>query len=516
MTRHQSCCSKDPGRFRFLGAIAVATLLFIVWLSSSTPRAYASVPACGPLVSGVHQVSTPEQLAAVARGADDAGECGRRASYLQTQPIRLSGSWTPIPSSFRGTFDGGGHAINGLVVNWPGNYAGMFNFLATGAAVRNVHLVDATISVTLTSLTFAGALAGAVDPLATITNSSTSGSVSGGSFAGGLVGYNGGRISASYSSVAVSGVNTVGALVGSNDGEIVNSYATGDIAGSNRVGGLVGHNSLGSIEASYSKGTVSGISDVGGLVGTSDSTVLQSFYDSETSGRSDSGKGVAKLTTELKDIATYTTANWDIVQGWNPFDSTGTPKRIWGICPQFNNGYPFLLWQTSSDPCGSAAVAAASSAVSPAVHLDLKAKVGTSVAGTQVLAEGEGLKPGSPYSLIVRSTPVNLTSGTVSQGGRFSHTLSMPTGISSGVHTITLTATGSGGQHLTLSQAFTVGPSGEFVALGPVLSQTARGLAVTGSNFSLGAGIGSVASILLLGGLTLALARKRLIAGERS
>jgi hypothetical protein len=425
--------------------------------------------------------------------------------YRQTANIDLAGcTWTPIGnndnefghtfSDRQASYDGGGFVIRGLKVV-GGDQIGLFGH--SRGTIRNVGIENA--------------------------------SVSGGGVAGALVGLNLGDVFNSYSSGSVAsraGRNGIGGLIGINNGVVENSYSVASVRGAEGVGGLAGYHTNGSgyrIENSFAAGSVTrdpapGVR-IGGLFGDnsgSNGSVVASFWDTQTTGETAFVlEGAAgKTTVQMKDIATYTTApaNWDIVQGWVPFDPTGTPERIWGICPQFNNGYPFLLWQVTSDPCGSSAT---SSVVSPAIHLDLKAKIGTSVGGTQVLMEGQGLRPGSSYSLVVRSNPVTVKSGTVSQGGRFSHTLSMPAGISSGAHTITLTATGSGAQQLTLSQSFTVGSSGEFVALGPVLSQDARGLAATGPESSIVVGIGSLSLILLASGLALALARKRWATTDR-
>jgi len=500
-------------------ASLVWALMLLSGLALPVTPASAATPACGPLVGGVHQVSTEEHLKAVGRGLDDAGDCGRRALYLQTQSIQLTGLWTPIPV-FRGTYDGGGHQISGLVIERDGNVQGMFTFLAgpivsgdPSALVKNVNLVDARVAVP--NIQFqTGAIAGALENGAQIINSSASGTVTGGQRIGGLVGTSDGTISKSYSSVNVSGTNGVGGIVGVNWGEIFDSYSSGTVSGSLQVGGLVGDNVtgfFGFIESSYSIGPVTGASDVGGLVGRNTSEVRGSLYNSETSGQNDTGKGLAKSTAELKSIATYTTApaNWDIVQGWVPYNPTGTPARIWGICPEFNSGYPFLLWQASSNPC---VVAPSTNSVgaSPAIHMDLKATVGNLVAGAPVLMEGEGLKPGSAYSLIVRSNPHTLMAGTVSEAGRFSHTVRMPAGIAPGLHTITFSAVGSGGQQIFLSQAFTVGNSGEFAALGSVSGQNPRGLAATGVGPSLLSKFGLLTLGLLAIGAAFSLAHQRL------
>lgn len=137
-----------------------------------------------------------------------------------------------------------------------------------------------------------------------------------------------------YSTSQVSGHNYVGGLIGyiHNYGSLVNSYAMGNVSGNDRVGGLLGQiSNCTTFNRHYSCGVVSGSSNVGGLVGylstvpfvnyTSD---YSSFYDSQISGQTDTGKGTPKTTAEMK--LRYTFREWD-------FD-------VWEITPSINNGYP--------------------------------------------------------------------------------------------------------------------------------------------------------------------------------
>ncbi len=70
----------------------------------------------------------------------------------------------------------------------------------------------------------------------------------------------------------------------------------------------------------------------------SSSTITDSFYDSDTSGQSDTGKGKDKTTSEMKALVTFTdtssvdlTGSWDFYSTWE-IDSSGT----------INDGYPYL------------------------------------------------------------------------------------------------------------------------------------------------------------------------------
>jgi hypothetical protein len=99
----------------------------------------------------------------------------------------------------------------------------------------------------------------------------------------------------------------------------------------------------GTVSKSYSTGSVTGYSSVGGLVGTNEGgTVSNSFWDTETSGQATSDGGTGKTTMEMKSIATFSDAGWNIIAVANP--NTRNPAYIWNIV----NGvtYPFLNWQS--------------------------------------------------------------------------------------------------------------------------------------------------------------------------
>lgn len=113
-------------------------------------------------------------------------------------------------------------------------------------------------------------------------------SATSGTHSGGLVGYNnsGATITQSYSTSAVTGHDNTGGLSGSNYGSITESYATGNVSGSSYVGGLVGL-SQSTISDCYATGTASG-TNAGGLVGYVDSNSVANCYSTGTA----SGGGV--------------------------------------------------------------------------------------------------------------------------------------------------------------------------------------------------------------------------------
>ena len=187
------------------------------------------------------------------------------------------GNWS---SRFSGTFDGKGYKITNLYINRPSTHgAGLFGCTGSGSEIKDVGLEE-------------------VD-------------VSGNMNVGGLVGYNHGTITNSYSNGSVNGLSRVGGLVGYSFGTITNSYSSGSVTGDYDVGGLVGYNKEGTITNSYSSGSVSGNNNVGGLVGLSYRTITNSYWDNQTSGQSSSDGGTGKTTAQMKQQTTFS--------GWNEF-----------------------------------------------------------------------------------------------------------------------------------------------------------------------------------------------------
>ena len=204
---------------------------------------------------------------------------------------RDSQGWTPIGEpgeglGFDATFDGNGHAIRNLFINWPAtNHVGLFRATTTQSTVRNLSLD----SVSVTGKAHVGALAGL--NRGSIANVSASGSVSASSNnAGGLTGTNLGAIAESNSSASVSAQGgRAGGLCGatravqdsSETVAIANSFATGNVVSqSDQAGGLLGHAVNATITGSYATGAVSGKNRVGGLIGEADGVTVIGTYSS--------------------------------------------------------------------------------------------------------------------------------------------------------------------------------------------------------------------------------------------
>ena len=163
----------------------------------------------------------------------------------------------------------------------------------------------------------------------------------------GLFGYigSGGKVTeVGIENVNITGARWVGGLAGFNDGTVSNSYSTGSVTGNWYVGGLVGANWGGTVSKSYSTGNVSGNEHVGGLAGEDmgRGLISKSFWDTETSGQATSPGGTGKTTAEMKDISTFSGAGWNI----RAVNSHGERNLagIWNIVDGLT--YPFLSWQS--------------------------------------------------------------------------------------------------------------------------------------------------------------------------
>jgi LPXTG-motif cell wall-anchored protein len=175
----------------------------------------------------------------------------------------------------------------------------------------------------------------------------------------------GATIRYSYASGVIGGPNDeeVGGLIGELRGSLLveDSYANVDVAGAAETATFIGNLvtsgfepdeiEFATLRRTYASGSLSGGS--GGFIGELDirgdfaqtPVVEASFWDTTTSGRDTSAGNLATglPTAPMQSLATFDDAGWAIVEGWVPFNPSGTPAAVWGICA----GYPFLLWEFS-------------------------------------------------------------------------------------------------------------------------------------------------------------------------
>ena len=254
-----------------------------------------------------YEVYNAEGLKNIAKLVND-GNTG--IDITLTGNIDLKGiDWTPIGKddnkAYTGTFDGNGKTITGLTVTGSYKYAGLFGDIDENGTVKNVVLEGVQIT-SDNSSGYAGGVAG--DSWGTIENCSVSGSVSGTTFAGGVVGSQwGGSITGCNSSATVKGVIFAGGIAGeTNSGaSLTGCYATGDVTVENdgtnnsHAGGVVGYNGGCTLTACYATGSVTGSGSgtiyVGGVTGSNNLGILTACYHAkgDVSGPTGTTGGVA-------------------------------------------------------------------------------------------------------------------------------------------------------------------------------------------------------------------------------
>ena len=195
---------------------------------------------------------------------------------------------------------------------------------------------NSSSSATVSGGNHVGGLVGTNDQ-GTVENNSASGAVSGNSVVGGLVGGNikTGTILNSYATGTVFGTESAGGLIGLLDGSILNSYSTGNVSGTSYVGGLAGKVDYGTITNSYTTGSVTFARQYfGAFAGSIDtgSTVTNSFFNKETSGVSSAlGSGSSYGVTGLTG-AQFATSTPFVNAGWSESDWDFTvdgPHLVW-------------------------------------------------------------------------------------------------------------------------------------------------------------------------------------------
>ncbi len=176
---------------------------------------------------------------------------------------------------YAGTFDGGGYTVRGLCCSnkdiidstvqdavYP---AGLFGWLK-GATVKNL-----TVTGYVDGRAYVGGIAGHADAGTTILNCRNEcivvsvdqfgGGYGPAQYAGGIVGYNEGSVTACCNTGTVTGIDSVGGITGGGPGAVSDCYNTGAVTASGQnAGGIAGNG--GAVSYSYNVGTVTGGAEI--------------------------------------------------------------------------------------------------------------------------------------------------------------------------------------------------------------------------------------------------------------
>jgi hypothetical protein len=233
---------------------------------------------------------------------------------LGVAPWNVGAGWEPLGNDslyFEGNYDGNGYQIINLTINRPEeDNIGLYGNISSSMLV-NISLTN----INITGKNKVGGLVGYCDPSG-IEECYTTGSAYGLSAVGGIVGF------CSYVVV-------------------LNCFTTAEVSGLTDIGGVIGK--IGSEEGyccivkTYSTGNIAGDSNTGGLIGTGETPDIRfSYWNTETSGQTDSAGGEGRTTDEMTyNYSSDTYKYWDLENIWTEdFENT-------------NNGYPYLRNQLS-------------------------------------------------------------------------------------------------------------------------------------------------------------------------
>ena len=193
--------------------------------------------------NGVYLIGTAAELAWFA--ATD----GKTSAKLTADIDLAAYDWTPL-NKFYGTFDGDGHMVKNLYINRGSYPLGIFGYVKTGAAVKNLG-VSGDVTCTASSNAQAGGIAGYLEANASIENCYSSVNVTSKKHGGGIAGYTAGGsiITNCYASGNITTTSKnecyLGGICGSfysntNGATLTNCYSIGDVTGTSGAASYLG------------------------------------------------------------------------------------------------------------------------------------------------------------------------------------------------------------------------------------------------------------------------------------
>ena len=193
--------------------------------------------------NGVYLIGTAAELAWFA--ATD----GKTSAKLTADIDLAAYDWTPL-SKFYGTFDGDGHMVKNLYINSGSYPLGIFGYVKTGAAVKNLG-VSGDVTCTASSYAQAGGIAGYLESNAAIENCYSSVNVTSKKHGGSIAGYtaSGATITNCYGSGNITTTSKnecyLGGICGSsssntNGATLTNCYSIGDVTGTSGAASYLG------------------------------------------------------------------------------------------------------------------------------------------------------------------------------------------------------------------------------------------------------------------------------------
>jgi hypothetical protein len=336
----------------------LALLLIALIVSTSLMAQTADEPSGSGTEASPYQIETLNNLYWITQNSTEWSKYYEQTANIDATSTSTwdgGAGFTPIgydyDHPFTGNYDGQNYTISNLYINRPStDCIGLFGYSLALINITNIGLLNCDITGNNSTGSIVGYFAtNSPTTATTISDSYSTGTISGNSYVGGLVGQVVGNvvtINYSYSTCSVGGNRNVGGLVGGfGNGIVSNCYSNGDVtrksgASSTWIGGFCGYIEGTTIECCYSIGSVfyEGVSDptdkgFAGGYGMSSGSQNANYFDSEASNQNTDAMGAAtpKTTAEMKTQATFT--GWDFTS-------------IWSISVVVNNGYPYLYGYT--------------------------------------------------------------------------------------------------------------------------------------------------------------------------
>ncbi len=396
-------------------------------------------------------IGTAAQLAKLAElvNAGTAPYADSGKYYKLTADIDLSAygtgynggkGWVPIGTtfqkSFNGNFDGNGKVITGLYINdSTANNMGLFGIFRS-CTIKNLGIVGGSVS----GGVYVGGVVGYVYN-STVTNCYATGSVTGNDYVGGVAGYveyNNSPVTNCYATSVVSGNDYVGGVVGYASYAYFSScYATGAVSGNNYVGGVVGYTYYtGVINCVALNPTVKATgSDVARVMGYPDRSFFSANYafsGMTNGGGTAFGDGNTIFSRDGKSISItdiLTTSFWTTAANWN---GTAWDTNIWTI----TNGKLPILKTAGGNQSGDSGL-----------YLTAKDIAGATVATAAFTYNGSEQLP------IINFGGVSLVKDV-------DYTVTITGGTSNGTNagTVNITITGKGNYSGTKTAGYTISP----------------------------------------------------------
>ena len=338
------------------------------------------------LKDGVYQIATASNLVWFAKQVNGGNTA---ISGVLTDDIDLTGiNWTPIGSytkPFAGSFDGAGHTIKNLTIDYATAkaservYLGLFGNVEGAkdayAVIKDL-TVEGTVRASSSYSVYSGSVGGVVGSGKYLTltgviarvNVSVDENVGKACSVGGVAGLlTNCTMTSCGNEAAVSGVQNVGGLVGwFYAGTMTGCYNTGSVTGTALgVGGITGYAKNAAITNVYNTGAASTTrNQIGGLIGVMEKSTLTNAYTtgkitvSETGGNA---VGAAVGWADTLSNVFYLEGTAATGVGRDGTAEVKTAAELKGLAAALgegfkndagnvNDGYPVLVWQVSNAP----------------------------------------------------------------------------------------------------------------------------------------------------------------------